>query len=461
MFEAVRFPGGPFDVPDDAADGKPRLVVLAYDGVSVGGLVEEVPELVDRIYKYRGAEGSALRRLRNNVAFVAADDARKEDMRRRARRRLALQRLRQPDRLGELAEHQQGKVRELEARSEAELAIAVQQCYRHVFYPSANRLSSKGGDLAYTVIDTPSSSDRPGAGQQQVVRVLRDLNKLRTAEDEPDSPAYVRDRTPLRRGQITTAGLRNEFRCDPALPMLVGDDVFVRGIRAGVEAGEYVYTQGELVYGQGDPPAAIAIDEQAAVLTMAFARNKKVWPRPEPEPEPGEPTEPSEPEPSEPSPAEPGEPSATATVHEEGVLREALTVLWEKARGLGMEAIARLEIRVFDAGDGFRLLRVIGGIPEAAKTVRYGGGYETREGGVFELSFTGRVGDAEPLREFLEAQVRDCAVQTLETNFELAFEEGLQLKSDAPEKLAERLSRFATAAAYVEATAEAAAREEV
>ena len=240
VFEAVRFPGGPFDVPDDAAEGKPRLVVLAYDGVSVGGLVEEVPELVERIYKSRGAEGSSLRRLRNNLAFVAADEARKEDMRRRARRRLALQRLRQADRLGELADHQQAKVRELESRSEAELAIAVQQCYRHVFYPSSNRLSSQGGDLAYTVIDTPSSSDRPGAGQQQVVRVLRDLNKLRTDEDEPDSPTYVRDRTPLRRGQMTTAALRNEFRRDPALPMLVGDNVFVRGIRAGVETGEYV-----------------------------------------------------------------------------------------------------------------------------------------------------------------------------------------------------------------------------
>ena len=458
VFEAVRFPGGPFDVPDDAADGKPRLVVLAYDGVSVDGLVEEVPELIERIYKSRGAEGTALRRLRNNLAFVAADEPRKEDMRRRARRRLALQRLRQPDRLGELAEHQQAKVRELESRSEAELAIAVQQCYRHVFYPSPNRLSPQGGDLAYTVIDTPSSSDRPGAGQQQVVRVLRDLNKLRTAEDEPDSPTYVRDRTPLRKGQMTTAALRNEFRRDPVLPMLLGDDVFVRGIRAGVEAGEYVYMQGELVYGQGDPPAVIAIDEQAAVLTMAFARNKSVWPRPaaEPEPETEKPTDPGEPEPSEPSPSEPGGPSTTTTVHAEGVLREALAVLWEKARGAGMDSIARLEIRVFDPGDGFRLLRVIGGIPEATKTVRYDGGYETRDGGVFELSFVGPVGDAEPLREFLEAQVRDCAAQTLETNFVLAFGEGLQLKGDAPTKLAERLSRFATAAAYVEATAEAA-----
>ena len=455
VFEAVRFPGGPFDVPDDAADGRPRLIVLAYDGVSVGGLVEEVPELVERIFKHRGAEGSALRLLRNSLVFVAADEGRREDMRRRSRRRLALRRLKQPDRIGELAKHQQDKVRELEARSETELALAVQQCYRHVFYPSRNRLCETGGDLAYTVIDTPSSSDRPGAGQQQVVRALRDLGKLRTGEDEPDSPAYVRDRTPLRQGQMTTAALRNEFRRDPALPMLVGDDVFVRGIRRGVESGEYVYVQGELVYGHGDPPAVIAITEQAAVLTMAFARNKRVWPRPEPGGE-GVISPPPPPEPPAPPPPSP----AATALHAEGLLKDALARLWEQARDAGIDAIVRVEIRVFDPGDGFRLLRVVGAIPDTKKRVRYDGGYETREESTFEISFIGSVGDADPLREFLEPQVRDSAAHTLETHFELVFDGGLSLKGDAPEKLAERLSRFATSAAYVEATAEAGQGED-
>lgn len=453
VFEAVRFPGGPFDVPDDAADGRPRLVVLAYDGVSIGGLVDEAPELVERIFKHRGAEGSALRLLRNSLVFVAADEARKEDMRRRSRRRLALQRLKQPDRIGELANHQQDKVQELEARSEAELALAVQQCYRHVFYPSRNRLSETGGDIAYTVIDTPSSSDRPGAGQQQVVRALRDLGKLRTGEDEPDSPAYVRDRTPLRKGQMTTAALRNEFRRDPGLPMLVGDDVFVRGIRRGVESGDYVYVQGELVYGLGDPAAAIAINEQAAVLTMAFARNKRVWPRPD-EPDLPDPPSPDPPPPDPPPPDLPKRPPGAA-LHAEGLLKDALARLWEQARDTGLVAIDRVSIRAFDPGDGFRLLRVVGAIPDTKKTVRYDGGYETRENSTFEVSFSGSVSDADPLREFLEPQVRDSAAHSLDTHFELVFEGGLSLDGDAPEKLAERLSRFATSAAYVEATAEA------
>ena len=36
-FEMVPFPGGPFDVPDEVGDGRPKLVVLAYDGVTIGG----------------------------------------------------------------------------------------------------------------------------------------------------------------------------------------------------------------------------------------------------------------------------------------------------------------------------------------------------------------------------------------------------------------------------------------
>ncbi|MDE0208358.1 MAG: hypothetical protein OXJ64_00570, partial [Boseongicola sp.] len=92
---------------------------------------------------------------------------------------------------------------------------------------------------------------------------MRDLGKLRLAEDEPDSPAFVRDRTPLKRGQISTGTLRDEFRRDPALPMLWKDDVFLKGLRRGIEEGAYVYRRGDLLYGPGDPQAHIAIDEQS------------------------------------------------------------------------------------------------------------------------------------------------------------------------------------------------------
>ena len=98
-FEAVAFPGGPFDVPDEVGDGRPNLVVLSYDGVTVDGSVESVPELVQRIHTRKGSEGSALRALRNNLVFSVADEALKDDMRRKTRHRLALRELKKPERL--------------------------------------------------------------------------------------------------------------------------------------------------------------------------------------------------------------------------------------------------------------------------------------------------------------------------------------------------------------------------
>lgn len=467
VFDTVRFPGGPFDVPDEVGDGRPKLAVLAYDGETVGDSVEGVPDLIERIFSRKGTEGTALRTLRNHLVFVVADDARKQEMRRKAYYRLALRELKNPERLTDLAEHQQAKVRELEARSEQELAVSVQQCYRHIFYPSRDRIGTSGADLAHSAIDMHSASERPGAGQQQIVRALRDLNKLRLPEDEPDSPAYVRDRTPLKKGQITTLALRGEFRRDPALPMLIGDDTFIRGLRRGVEQGEYIYRRGELLYGQGDPAASIEIDEQSVIFTMAYARNTGIWPRPKPE----QPDDSGDGksggrdregdtigEDHRTGTEKDGEHPPGAAQHsfsKEGVLKDALTQLWEEARSTGVDRIGILTIRMFESGDAFRLLGAVGAVPGADKQVTIEGGYETRDGGSFELEFRGPVPDAQPVKEFLQPQLRDASTANLQAGFQLTFAEGLPMQGDAAEKLTERLVRFASGAAYVSATAEA------
>ena len=444
-FALVPFPGGPFDVPDEVGDGRPQLAVLSYDALSVGDSVECVPEWVEGIYSRKGMEGTALRALRNHLVLVVADEARKEAMRRNVRRRLALQALKRPERLAELAEHQQAKVHQLEAASEKDLAISIQQCYRHVFYPSRNRVGAGGVDLAHTAMELPSVSATPGSGQQQIVRALRELNKLRLAEDEPDSPAYVRDRTPLKKGQLTTLALRDEFRRDPGLPILIGDDIFLRGIRRGVEQGDYIYQRGDLLFGPGDPAASIAIDEQALVFTMAYARNKGIWPRPEPTPPPEK--EPAAANQS----GEPPRPSYEFSLAAEGVLKEALIKLWEQVRSRGVEAVGRLTIRMSE-GDSLRLLGVVSAVAGAEKIVIMTGGYETCDGGSFELEFRGPVSDAQPVREFLEPQLRAARANALTVEFQLTFGNGLAMQGDAAEKLTERLAKFTSGMAHVSAT---------
>lgn len=460
MFDLVPFPGGEYEVPDEVGNG-PLLVVLGYDAATVGPQLDSIPELARRIYKHKGSDGKT-RLYRNHLVFVVADEQRKEEMRRKMIRRLALYSLKQPERLGDLAEHQQQKVRELEAKSEQEVAVAIQQCYRHIFYPSAARLEGADVELAHTAVEIQSASANPGSGQAQVVRALRDNNKLRAGDDEPDSPAYIRDRTPLRKGQITTAALRDEFRRDPKLPILMDDDIFRRAIRRGVEQGEYVYQRDELLYGPGDPVASIAIDEQAVVSTMSFAREHGIWPRPEPKPEPSTPYPPHESNKSEghepkpgpgPSPTPPPLPPPGA-LEEEGVLKEALTKLWEKARSRKLKQISLLRIRIFDPGDAFRVLGAAGTIPATEKRVKIEGEYETREGASLELKFGGPVTEAQPLKEFLEPQLRAAADKVFNVVFDFHFADGLALGGEMPEKLSERLTRFATGAAYVMASAE-------
>ena len=447
-------------MPDEVGDGLPKLVVLAYDGLTVGASVEDVPELIERIYSRKGAEGSALRILRNNLLFVVADEARKDEMQRKATRRLALRELKKPERLIDLAEHQQAHIRELEARSEQELAIAIQQCYRHIFYPSRDRIGATNIDLAHTAIDMHSASDRPGAGQQQIVRAMRDLRKLRLPEDEPDSPAYVRDRTPLKKGQITTLALRDEFRRDPALPMLHGNDIFIRGVRRGIEQGEYVYRRGDLLFGPGDPHANIVIDEQSVIFTMTYARNTSIWPRPSP----GESEGPvgTEPKGGAQEGTVPLSPALPVDLREmrpdsiaaEGLLKEALVELWEQARARKIEAISVLSIRMFEALDAFRILSTVGAISGAEKIVTMEGSYETRGGGSFEFQFRGPVPDAQLVKEFLEPQLRDAHTSDLHTGFELTFAQGLEMVGDGAEKLTDRLAKFASGSAHVSAVPE-------
>jgi hypothetical protein len=451
IFELVPFPGAPFDLADEIGDGRPKLAIMHYDGVSVGGSVDNVPHLIARIYTRKGADSAGLRALRNNLVFVLADETRIGEMRQRMVRRLALQELKKPERISELAEHQQAKVRELEARSEQELAIAIQQCYRHIFYPSRDRVGQATVDLAHTAIDIHAASDQPGSGQTQIVRALRELKKLRLAEDAPDSPTYIRDRTPLRQGQITTLTLRDEFRKDPALPMLSGDDIFVRGIRNGVEASEYVYQRGDLLYGPGDPAAVVQIDEQSIVLTMAYATDHAVWPR--------TPTPPPPPPPPPPGPGggpgthEPAPDPLTKRFSSEAVLQQALTKVWEDARASGIQRLGRISIRLFDPYDGFRLMGAIDAISGVGKQINLTGGYATTESSEMELHFRGTVQDAGPLREFLEPQFRAASTRSLDTEFVLEFGEGLDLSGDGPEKLTERLVRYASSAAFAKVTA--------
>jgi hypothetical protein len=110
---------------------------------------------------------------------------------------------------------------------------------------------------------------------------------------------------------------------------------------------------------------------------------------------------------------------------------------------------------MFDAADAFRLLNVIASIRGTEQKIAiFDGGYETISGSSLHLEFRGSPADAQPLKDFLDPQLRAAKEKTLQARFEIGFNDGLPMGGDAAEKLTEQLARFATGAAYVSATAE-------
>lgn len=484
-FDPILFPAGAFDIPDDVGDGKPRLVVVKHETLEVSSQMDAVPDFIGRIYTRKGSEEDKIRLLRNNLVFLLADERTVPQMREAMSRRLALYELKRPERLVDLADHQQQEILRQEQRAEQAVAVSIQGCYRHLLYPSKAALGDGSVSLAYASIDNPSTAEKPGAGQVQVVRQLSASSKLKSPEDAPDAPAYIRDRTPLKsKRQMTAAALREEFRRDPSLPIHIGDDPFKKMVRKGIEDGIFVYRREDLVAGQGEPMPSIVIDESSIIFTADYAKEHGIWPRPVPTA--GTPTGDDGGGIADGAPAGDGT-TATATggvtpgggdggsapaggvkseiqpsadsassgevfVHE-GVLKEALSIVFQKARSAKAASLASVTISPFDYADAFKLLPVAEGVPDATKHVEMEGDLVTAAGGELSLRAEGTLTEMKGLREFVEPQLRAASEKRLDVVIRLDFAAGLPLDGDAPERIIERLTRFGAAAAFVEASA--------
>ena len=139
----------------------------------------------------------------------------------------------------------------------------------------------------------------------------------------------------------------------------------------------------------------------------------------------------------------------------EAPLRGALTKIWEDARSTQIQKISLLSLRVFDSSDGFKLLGAINTVSGANKQIKLTAEYETTNSSSFSIEFAGQVSDAQPIKDFLQPQLRAASETHVEITFTLTYASGLDLTADEPEKMTEKLARFATGAAYVEAYAEA------
>lgn len=279
-FEAVIFPRQPEHIPDDA-HSHVQLIVIDYMQYEQSGEALEVPEVILDDFRYKTGD-KQFRQYRNHLMFLVADRNKATVMRETCRRFLALDKLNKPGELAKLAAYQQDQVKEKFQKAKSDLAIAIQQAYRHMFFPYRKALAAGGEFIDYAGIDLPQAANRPGDGQRAVLQKLREVQKLLTAEDVALDPAYVVSKTMAGRGQISTDDLILEFRKSPQLPMLLDNAPLIKTIQRGIENEQLIYRKDDQVWGAGDAAPAVEFSNQAFAHTMDDARSRKLWPRPEP-----------------------------------------------------------------------------------------------------------------------------------------------------------------------------------
>jgi len=281
-FNLCPFPAGAYEVPDEANDERPWLVVLGYEEYALGSDPSTVPPIVEEVFQFKGHD-QKFRIFRNNLVFVVADARQVENMRTNVRRALALKEMQKPEIKSGLADYQQKRLESQSHESAMKVAEAILHCYRHLFYPSSIPMQGSKQPLAHSVIEFAQASASPGNGQLHIDRILRQQTKILGVGDPPPAPAFVRDKTALKtKGEISTLELRNEFRRAPNLQMLKGDEILVNCIRQGIETEVFIYREGDQVWGKGDPTPTIQISENAYVHTLLDAKAKRLWPRAEP-----------------------------------------------------------------------------------------------------------------------------------------------------------------------------------
>jgi len=462
-FSLVCFPAGPYEIPDDVGDGRPYLVVLHYDAYTLNEAPTELPQDLVRMATRKGVKEET-RLLQNNVVFAVADKKLRSEMKIAMRRRLALDAIRSSSRMKDLADYQQRKVNEEYEKSGTTVAVAILQCYRHLFYPSNVPIGSSGAKLGHTTIELQNASDSPGNGQLHIKRALRAQKKLLSGSDQPDAPAYVRDQTPLKtKGQINTQELRNEFRKAPNLSILLDDDPLLACIQLGIDQQVFIYRQNELVWGKGDPTPSIQISANAFVHTMENAKGAKLWPRPEPEPEPEPGPEPKPgPEPGGgpghapgPQPKKEPVPPTPAALSAEGPLRQALVNLFDKARGQKIKAFSSVTMRFFEYKGAWSTHQALATFREGdtgcelSVTIQ-GDGIES-----FSVEFDGTLAKSNAVKSFLQPQLQAATDHSFEGTYRLAFQTPLATTRDVASNFISAMTKYGGAEAYVEAQAAA------
>lgn len=276
ILKPVFFPSEAAELDDDAQE--PKLAVIHFDAAHSTATDATPPELVQKLFNHAGSmEG--FRTYKNNVLFLVADEDQRDRMVDIAQRYLAIGRIcSDPDRMGDFTEEQKKRLKGMRDAAELDVRISITRAYRYLYYPSADAPKNANG----LTRDTLPAQDQGEVDSDQsavVLRVLKQLQKVLTADDAAMPPQYVKAKAwPHGGASISTEDLRREFAKRIGLKMLLDPNQLKKTIKTGVTSGTWVYfDSGEQKgYGKASPAPLAQISEDALLYTPEEAARLKV-----------------------------------------------------------------------------------------------------------------------------------------------------------------------------------------
>ena len=273
VFIPLYFKAEASEVDDDAQ--APKLVVIHYDAASVkAAQAVPPPDLVVKLFEHKGSL-EEYRTYKNNLLFLVADADQVNRLVEVAQRYLAVQRIvTDPDRMSEFNKEQKDKLRKMAEAAELDLRVAITKAYRHLYYPSADAPRHSAG-LVHHLLQPDEQGEVEKDQSEVVLRVLKGLEKVLTADDKPLSAQYLKAKAwPAGTPFVSTEDLRRAFAQRLALRMLLNVDQLKRTIREGVGKGVWVYYDSDekVGYGGASPAPLVEISEEALLYAPAEAQ---------------------------------------------------------------------------------------------------------------------------------------------------------------------------------------------
>jgi hypothetical protein len=387
------FPAEPSDV-DDTFE-RPQIVVMHYDACTVPGDAPAPPDLVIRIFDRSGTSQN-FRTYRNQVSFLVANDGAVDHAVNEAKRYLAIQRIvGDPGRLSEFGEEHKRRLKRMAEESELTLRVAITRMYRILYYPDASA-PEKNGRLSKTLLPPQDQGDVQKDQSQVVLKVLKEVGKVLTADDNAVAPKFVREKAwPANAERATPLALRKEFASRIGLKVLLDLNKLKETIKLGIRNGTWLYydqAKGCAYSQDSTETPLVEITDDVELVVPEAADGLPICGQPKPPTE--EETCPVCHMPKSQCICGTPQPAKTTTLKATGAPGQAFQGLVDQATDQKVERIRSLSLEVAGAGNEFlrdliAMALAVPQLPKSTVKVAMNGAFDLTDGTHLKVNYAG------------------------------------------------------------------------